>query len=215
MAICTGLRPIGFPIRTASGTFDESAGIKGGRGWKTKLSWSRSGAATGRRFASWCCAISVLFFAFSGLLGFDASSCEDLAQQTFLSAFRALAEFDPSRARFSTWLFTIAKRHASHERERAHHRRETPATEATDALSRSAAPDPAEAAALAERVRLLDAALGSLPQELRSTFLLSQIKELSLEEVAAVEKCPIGTVKSRIYRARERLRLALATRETS
>jgi RNA polymerase sigma-70 factor, ECF subfamily len=154
-------------------------------------------------------------FRFLGLLGFDASSCEDLAQQTFLSAFRALAEFDPSRARFSTWLFTIAKRHASHERERAHHRRETPATEATGALSRSAAPDPAEAAALAERVRLLDAALGSLPQELRSTFLLSQIKELSLEEVAAVEKCPIGTVKSRIYRARERLRLALATRETS
>ena len=115
-------------------------------------------------------------FRFLGLLGFDASSCEDLAQQTFLSAFRALAEFDPSRARFSTWLFTIAKRHASHERERAHHRRETPATEATDALSRSEAPDPAEAAALAERVRLLDAALGSLPEELRSTFLLSQIK---------------------------------------
>jgi DNA-directed RNA polymerase specialized sigma24 family protein len=58
-------------------------------------------------------------FRFLGLLGFDGASCEDLAQQTFLSAFRALADFDPGRARFSTWLFTIAKRHASHERERA------------------------------------------------------------------------------------------------
>jgi len=154
-------------------------------------------------------------FRFLGLLGFDGATCEDLAQQTFLSAFRALADLDPNRARFSKWLFTIAKRHASHERERAHRRHETPASEATDALSRSPAPDPGEAALLAQRVRALDAALGSLPQELRSTFLLSQIKELSLEEVAAVENCPIGTVKSRIYRARERLRLALATRETS
>jgi RNA polymerase sigma-70 factor (ECF subfamily) len=154
-------------------------------------------------------------FRFLGLLGFDGAACEDLAQQTFLSAFRALADFDPGRARFSTWLFTIAKRHASHERERAHRRHETPATEATDALSRSPAPDPAEAAVLAQRLRTLDAALGSLPQELRSTFLLSQIKELSLGEVAAVENCPIGTVKSRIHRARERLRLALAPRETS
>jgi len=154
-------------------------------------------------------------FRFLGLLGFDAASREDLAQQTFLSAFRAIADFDPRKGRFSTWLFTIAKRHASHERERAHHRHETPATEATEALSRHPAPDPAEAAALAQRVRLLDAALRALPGELRSTFLLSQINELSLEEVAAVERCPIGTVKSRIHRARERLRLALATRETS
>jgi RNA polymerase sigma-70 factor (ECF subfamily) len=154
-------------------------------------------------------------FHFLGLLGFDGASCEDLAQQTFLSAFRALAEFDPGRARFSTWLFTIAKRHASHERERAHRRHETPATEVTDARARSPAPDPSEAASLAQRVRTLDAALGSLPQELRSTFLLSQLRELSLEEVAAIENCPVGTVKSRIYRARERLRLALATRETS
>ena len=47
-------------------------------------------------------------FRFLGLLGFDPASCEDLAQQTFLSAFRAVAEFDPSRARFSTWLLSIA-----------------------------------------------------------------------------------------------------------
>ena len=154
-------------------------------------------------------------FRFLGLLGFDGASCEDLAQQTFLSAFRALADFDPRRARFSTWLFTIAKRHGSHERARAHRRHETPASETTEVLSRSPAPDPAEAASLAQRVRMLDAALGSLPRELRSTFLLSQIKELSLEEVAAVENCPVGTVKSRIHRARERLRLALATWETS
>jgi RNA polymerase sigma-70 factor (ECF subfamily) len=153
-------------------------------------------------------------FRFLGLLGFDGTACEDLAQQTFLSAFRALADFDASRARFSTWLFTIAKRHAAHERERAHRRHETSSTEATEARARSTGPDPAEAASLSQRVRTLEAALRSLPQELRSTFLLSQIKELSLEEVAAVENCPLGTVKSRIHRARERLRLALDPMET-
>ncbi len=152
-------------------------------------------------------------FRFLRLLGFDATSCEDLAQQTFLAAFRALADFDASRGRFSTWLFTIAKRHAAHERERAHRRYETAFGEAPEAISRNTAPDPAEAASLSQLVRSLDAALGSLPEELRSTFLLSQIQELSLEEVAAVEECAVGTVKSRIFRARERLRLALAPKE--
>jgi RNA polymerase sigma-70 factor (ECF subfamily) len=155
-------------------------------------------------------------FRFLGLLGFDAASCEDLAQQTFLSAFRALTDFDANRARFSTWLFTIAKRHAAHERERAHRRHETAPSGAPEAISRTPAPDPAEAASLSQLVGSLETALRSLPPELRSTFFLSQIRELSLEEVAAVEKCPVGTVKSRIFRARERLRLALATRkETS
>ena len=147
----------------------------------------------GRRFRLLVLRYQRPLFRFLGLLGFDGTSCEDLAQQTFLSAFRALADFDPGRARCSSWLFTIAKRHASHERERAHRRYETPATEATDVLSRSPAPDPAEAAALAQRVRALEAALGSLPpRSCGSTFLLSQIKELSLEEVAAVENCPVG-----------------------
>jgi len=153
-------------------------------------------------------------FRFLGLLGFDGTACQDLAQQTFLSAFRALADFDPARARFSTWLFTIAKHHAAHERDRAHRRHERPMARAPEERVHSTALDPAESASLSEQVRKLNEALQSLAPELRSTFLLSQVKELSLEEVAAVEKCALGTVKSRIHRARERLRLALAVKET-
>ena len=154
-------------------------------------------------------------FRFLSLLGFDAAGCEDLGQQTFLSAFRALADFDATRARFSTWLFTIAKNHAAHERDRAHHRHETSSTEAMEERFRSAAPDPADALLLAQRAQALAGALRSLPPTLRSTFILSQVRELTLEEVAAVEGCPVGTVKSRIHRAREQLRLALGPKETA
>jgi RNA polymerase sigma-70 factor (ECF subfamily) len=154
-------------------------------------------------------------FRFLGLLGFDGTACQDLAQQTFLSAFRGLADFDPARARFSTWLFTIAKRHAAHERDRAHRRHERPTVDAPETLARSTAPDAAETASLSQQMRRLGEALADLAPDLRSTFLLSQLEELSLEEVAAVEKCAVGTVKSRIHRARERLRVALAVKESS
>jgi RNA polymerase sigma-70 factor, ECF subfamily len=154
-------------------------------------------------------------FRFLGLLGFDGTACQDLAQQTFLSAFRGLQDFDPARARFATWLFTIAKRHAAHERDRAHRRHERPTAVAPEMLARSTAPDPAETASLSQQMRRVDEALAALAPELRSTFLLSQLKELSLEEVAVVENCAIGTVKSRIHRARERLRAALAVKESS
>jgi RNA polymerase sigma-70 factor (ECF subfamily) len=154
-------------------------------------------------------------FRFLGLLGFDGTACQDLAQQTFLSAFRALADFDPARARFSTWLFTIAKHQAAHERERAHRRYERPMAEAPEVFARSTALDPAQTASVSQQMRRLNEGLQSLAPELRSTFLLAQLEELSLEEVAAVEKCAVGTVKSRIHRARERLRLALAVKESS
>src|SRR5213596_2708131 len=49
-------------------------------------------------------------FRFLGLLGFRGARAEDVAQETFLRAFKALCSFDPARAAFSTWLFTIARR---------------------------------------------------------------------------------------------------------
>lgn len=150
-------------------------------------------------------------FRFLGLLGFTHDAAEDVAQQTFLRAYRALASFDPQQARFGTWLFTIAKRLAANERQRAHHRREQAVDELPHTEAESPAVDPAVAA---ERTRRLAAAIAALPEALRSTFFLSQIKELTLDEVAAVEGCALGTVKSRIHRAREQLRAALVEEES-
>ncbi|MEO7035443.1 MAG: sigma-70 family RNA polymerase sigma factor [Polyangiaceae bacterium] len=150
-------------------------------------------------------------FRFLGLLGFRGARAEDVAQETFLRAFKALASFDPARGGFSTWLFSIARRLAIGEWQRARHETSAPVA-CEEALS--VAPDPAQSALLAERARRVERALLALPAQLRSTFFFSQIKELTLEEVAELEGCAVGTVKSRIFRAREQLRLALAEDET-
>lgn len=150
-------------------------------------------------------------FRFLGLLGFRGARAEDVAQEAFLRAFKALDSFDPTRAAFSTWLFTIARRLAISEWRRT--QREQPMPVTGERLA-SHSPDPAEHALLAERAQRVENALRALPEQLRTTFFLSQLEELSLEEVAELEGCAIGTVKSRVFRARERLRLALAEEET-
>jgi RNA polymerase sigma-70 factor, ECF subfamily len=155
-------------------------------------------------------------FRFLGLLGFQKPAAEDLAQHTFLRAFVALREFDPARARFSTWLFTIAKRLGANEAARSHHRHEAPCGDALEGAGTvpAGASDPSlpEPTIPTELSRRLQQALAALPAHLQSTFYLSQIRELSLQEVAEVEGCAVGTVKSRIHRAREQLRAALGDR---
>jgi RNA polymerase sigma-70 factor (ECF subfamily) len=150
-------------------------------------------------------------FRFLGLLGFRGARAEDVAQETFLRAFKALATFDAARGPFSTWLFAIARRLAIGEWQRARQEGTAPAEFVEP---RSLSPDPAESSLLTERARRIERALLALPEQLRTTFFFSQIKELTLEEVAELEGCAVGTVKSRIFRAREQLRLALAEDET-
>jgi len=152
-------------------------------------------------------------FRFLGMLGHTPDAAEDLAQQTFLRVFRSLPAFDARQSRFSTWLFTIARRLAANERQRAHRRHEHDAPELENE-SPAAGVTAADPAVTAELRRRLVAAIAALPAALRSTFILSEVTELSLDEVAALEGCALGTVKSRIHRAREHLRLALADEES-
>ena len=77
-----------------------------------------------------------------------------------------------------------------------------------------APPASVDPAVAAERTRRLTAAIAALPDALRTTFFLSQINELTLDEVAAVEGCALGTVKSRVHRARQQLRAALVEEES-
>jgi RNA polymerase sigma-70 factor (ECF subfamily) len=128
---------------------------------------------------------------------------EGVAQDVFLAAFRRLAWFDPKRSAFSTWLFTIARNRCRTELAR---RRPVAGAELPDVVDSRL---PEQAASEAELFRQLDAALDALPFQQRSAFVLAELQGLSYEEVGRIEGIGVGTVKSRIARAREKLRLLL------
>jgi RNA polymerase sigma-70 factor (ECF subfamily) len=133
----------------------------------------------------------------------DASDCEDIAQEVFLSAYRHLAAFDPGRATFSTWLWTIARNLSLNAVKK---KRPLPLGELPEALD---ARTPETELCEQELSRQLDAALAALPFEQRTAFVLSEIQGLSYEEIAHIEGINLGTVKSRISRARDKLRCCL------
>jgi RNA polymerase sigma-70 factor (ECF subfamily) len=131
----------------------------------------------------------------------DETSAEDALQEVFVRVFAALPRFDPAGpARLSTWIFTIARRVAltaiDRQRTRENHRR--------------ALPRPVEAVTAQHDLRLvLEAAVADLPDVLRSTFVLRECCDLSYDEVATIEGLDIGTVKSRLHRARALLQASL------
>jgi RNA polymerase sigma-70 factor, ECF subfamily len=125
---------------------------------------------------------------------------EGVGQEVFLAAFRALASFDSGRSAFSTWLFTIARNRCRNEVAR---RRPVTGAEMPDVMDLWS---PERAASAAELFRQFDAALDALPFEQRSAFVLAQMQGLSYEEVGRIEGVAVGTVRSRIARAREKLR---------
>jgi len=129
------------------------------------------------------------------LLGRDV---EDLAQETFLRVFRALPAFSPAGpARLSTWILTIATRLALDEL-----RRKRPQLPAPDA----SLPPEAEARALG---RAIERAVAALAPDFRAAFLLREYHGLEYDEIARALEVDLGTVKSRLSRARAALREAL------
>jgi RNA polymerase sigma-70 factor (ECF subfamily) len=136
-------------------------------------------------------------------LTFPTTDHEGVAQDVFLAAFRGLASFDPQRSAFSTWLFTIARNRCRNELAR---RRPVAGADLPDVVDLRS---PEGAASEAELFRQFDAALEALPFEQRSALVLAQLQGLSYEEIGRIEGVGVGTVKSRIARAREKLRSLL------
>jgi len=142
----------------------------------------------------------------------DPAEAEDVAQEAFIKAYRALPNFRGESA-FYTWLYRIGVNTAKNWRI-THGRRMPTVSEVTH-------DDDDEPASLDEcgllrddetpdRVLLskqigatVNAAMDALPEELRNAIALREIEGMSYEEIAHVMDCPIGTVRSRIFRARE------------
>lgn len=143
-------------------------------------------------------------FGFLGRMGLSRGQAEDLAQETFLRAWRNLGKFDPDRGEFSTWLFTIAKNLAMNELSSATHGREVAVDEDHPELP-CARPQPCEALALEQRRESLRAALRKLPPAERCTVALAYIQDLELAQIAQIEGCTTGAVKTRLHRAKRKL----------
>jgi RNA polymerase sigma-70 factor (ECF subfamily) len=113
-----------------------------------------------------------------------------------------LSSYVSSRAAFSTWLFTIARNRCINLLKRS----------STVSLEKPASVEDvtsADTLASQELSEQLDRALAALPVEQRSAFVLAEIEELPYAEIARIERTSLGTVKSRIHRAKQRLRSLL------
>ena len=136
----------------------------------------------------------------------DGAAAEDALQETFIRVLGGLGRFDPSGpARLSTWVLTIARRVAL-SRGLAESRARRRERAAGESLPSSRGFDE-EAAELRQA---LSDAVAALPGAQRAVFVLRETQALSYEEIAAIEETDVGTVKSRLHRARlalqERLR---------
>ena len=141
----------------------------------------------------------------------DVDLVEDIAQETFIRAYRALAQFRGD-AQFYTWLYRIAvntAKKALMDLKRnptvSENFFKTGDDDETSPLENElTSPDTPDAVlASKEIVQIINAALEALPEELRQAVTLREIEGLSYEEISQVMNCPIGTVRSRIFRARE------------
>lgn len=129
----------------------------------------------------------------------DPAMVEDVCQECFLRALRALPRFDPSGpARLSTWLLTIATRLCLDQLRRP--------IRSEPLVDEAVVPPTAEDHVLAARVEV---AIADLSPDLRATLVLRAVAELSVAETSAVLGVDEGTVKSRLSRARARLRETL------
>ncbi len=138
---------------------------------------------------------------------------EDLAQEVFLKVFRALPRFDPTRAKFTTWVYTFVRNHCFDVLKR----RRVPTTSlhavGPDEPARDFADRrellPTRQAENQELGRRISEALATLGEEQRMVFILREYEGLDYSEIADVTGVSEGTVKSRLFRAKEALRQQL------
>ena len=146
--------------------------------------------------------------------GSASSEVEDVAQEAFIKAYRALPLFRGDSA-FYTWLYRIAVNTAKNYLV-ARSRRppaqdleidEVEPTETGSVLREIESPE--GSLSTSELKVAIEAVLDSLPEELKTAFILREFSGLSYEDIAGVMDCPVGTVRSRIFRAREAIDLKI------
>ena len=139
----------------------------------------------------------------------NPAEAEDIAQEAFIKAYRALPQFRGDSA-FCTWLYRIAintAKNAVVSRDRSPVEYDLDRNnndESYDMQGRMKDSETPEGLVLTDEIRsTVNAAIDALPEDLRTAIVLRELEGLSYEEIAAAMDCPVGTVRSRIFRARE------------
>ena len=144
----------------------------------------------------------------------DPAEALDVSQEAFIKAYRALPRFRGDSA-FYTWLYRIAINTAKNYLESLRRKPVEYDLDAQDPVyaerhAQLRDDETPEGVAMQEQLRsVLEQAIAALPEELRTAIMLREIEGLSYEEIATAMECPIGTVRSRIFRAREALDAAI------
>src|SRR5882672_5490545 len=142
----------------------------------------------------------------------NPAEAEDIAQEAFIKAYRALPQFRGDSA-FYTWLYRIAintAKNAVVSRDRSpieyniDRNNDATENESYDMQGRMKDSETPEGLVLTDEIRrTVNAAIEALPEDLKTAIVLRELDGLSYEEIAAAMDCPVGTVRSRIFRARE------------
>jgi RNA polymerase sigma-70 factor, ECF subfamily len=146
----------------------------------------------------------------------NETDAADLVQETFVKIFQSRAKFDPQQ-KFSTWLFTIAS-NLVRDRYRWRSRHQQVSLDAENDQTESALkdtltavePPPDQRMQTEERADEVRKAVAALPEDLKQPLILAVYQDLPQAEIAAALKCSVKAVETRIYRARQQLRTALA-----
>lgn len=136
--------------------------------------------------------------------GMEAGMADDLTQDVMFQIWQRAAQFDPAKARASTWIYTIARNRMIDERRK--HKGQLPARELDEQMGSDAPVAAMELQADKSRIR---EAISALPPEQRVLIEESYFNEESHGEIARRQKLPLGTVKSRIRLAMEKLKKTL------
>ncbi|MGI9104621.1 MAG: sigma-70 family RNA polymerase sigma factor [Pyrinomonadaceae bacterium] len=143
-------------------------------------------------------------------------SALDLTQEVFIKVYGSLARYRPEY-KFSTWIYRIAHNTAiDHLRKYSTREQElevtTPEGDTYEKPFASSAPTPEEESVRAARRAEIEDVIGALPTSYRELIVLRHAHDMSYDEIAEVTGLPLGTVKNRIFRAREAMRLPLIER---
>ena len=144
----------------------------------------------------------------------DPSEAQDVAQEAFIKAYRALGDFRGDSA-FYTWLYRIAINTAknylvSRSRRNSDYQVDIQDAEAIENAPQLQGMDTPERLLLnQEIIDTIKTAIDQLPEEMRTAIMLREFEGMSYEEIAVAMDCPVGTVRSRLFRAREAIDIKL------